>query len=104
MKKVLMTALFPALLSAVALNVQAAEEAYPSKPILSIVAFPAGGGTDIVSRIIAQELQTVDDEYLQLVYAENPEKLEASYGRLIPVLVKAIQELQQQINELKVGK
>ena len=52
MKKVLMTALFPALLSAVALNVQAAEEAYPSKPILSIVAFPAGGGTDIVARAI----------------------------------------------------
>ena len=52
MIKVLLTALFPALLSAVALNVQAAEEAYPSKPILSIVAFPAGGGTDIVARAI----------------------------------------------------
>lgn len=50
---------------------------------------------------IAQDLQTVDDEYLRLVYAENPEKLEASYGRLIPVLVKAIQDLQQQINQLK---
>ena len=52
---------------------------------------------------IAQDLQTVDDEWLRLVYAENPEKLEASYGRLIPVLVKAIQEQQQQINQLKKG-
>lgn len=52
MKKVLMTALVPALLAAAGVNAQAAEEAYPSKPILSIVAFPAGGGTDIVARAI----------------------------------------------------
>ena len=50
---------------------------------------------------IAQDLQQVDDEHLRLVYAENPEKLEASYGRLIPVLVKAIQELKQEFDEYK---
>jgi len=50
---------------------------------------------------IAQELQTVDDDWLRLVYAENPEKLEASYGRLIPVLVKAIQELKQEVDDLR---
>ncbi len=47
---------------------------------------------------IAQELQTVDDEFLNLVYDSNPEKLEASYGKLIPVLVKAIQELKVQLD------
>lgn len=52
MKKVLMTALVPALLAAAGMNAQAAEEPYPQKPILTIVAFPAGGGTDIVARSI----------------------------------------------------
>ena len=50
---------------------------------------------------IAQDLQEVDDENLKLVYDTNPEKLEASYGRLIPVLVKAIQELKAEIEILK---
>lgn len=50
---------------------------------------------------IAQDLQQVDDEYLNLVYDENPEKLEASYGKLIPVFVKAIQELTNELNILK---
>ena len=50
---------------------------------------------------IAQELDAVDDEYTQLVYKSNPDKLEASYGRLVPVLVKAIQELKQEIEQLK---
>lgn len=36
-----------------------------------------------------------------LVYAENPEKLEAAYGKLIPVLVKAIQELTARVEELE---
>jgi len=50
---------------------------------------------------IAQELQQVDDEYLNLVYDENPEKLEAAQGKLIPVLVKSIQELKAEIDLLK---
>jgi hypothetical protein len=50
---------------------------------------------------IAQDLKELDDENLGLVYSENPEKLEASYGRLIPVLVKAIQELSAEVKELK---
>jgi hypothetical protein len=53
------------------------------------------------SGFIAQELQAVDDDWLRLVYAENPEKLEASYGRLIPVLVKAIQELKSELDAIK---
>lgn len=50
---------------------------------------------------IAQDLQEVDDEYLSLVYSDNPDKLEASYGRLVPVLVKAIQELKSEIKQMK---
>ena len=52
MKQILMTALVPALLATAAVSVQAADEAYPQKPILTIVAYPAGGGTDIVARSI----------------------------------------------------
>jgi hypothetical protein len=50
---------------------------------------------------IAQDLKELDDEYLGLVYDENPEKLEASYGKLIPVLVKAIQELTAKVEALE---
>jgi hypothetical protein len=50
---------------------------------------------------IAQDIQKIDDEYLNLVYNENPEKLEVTYGRLVPVLVKAIQELSSKVNELQ---
>ena len=35
---------------------------------------------------------------MQLVFDKNPEKLEASYGRLIPVLVKAIQDLKAELD------
>ena len=40
-------------------------------------------------------------DYLNLVLKNNPEKLEASYGKLVPVLVKAIQELSAEIQTLK---
>ena len=48
---------------------------------------------------IAQEVQSVDNELLRLVYDSNPEKLEMSYGKLVPILVKAIQELSNKINK-----
>jgi hypothetical protein len=35
------------------------------------------------------------------VLKNNPEKLEASYGKLVPVLVKAVQELSAEIKNLK---
>jgi hypothetical protein len=50
---------------------------------------------------VAQELQSVDDEWMQLVNASNPDKLEASYGKLVPVLVKAIQELSAKVTVLE---
>jgi hypothetical protein len=55
---------------------------------------------------IAQDLKKSQEdanlaETLKLVYEENPEKLEASYGKLIPVLVKAIQELTAKVEALE---
>jgi hypothetical protein len=54
---------------------------------------------------IAQELQaaqeTADAPYLDLVYDDNPDRLEASPGKLLPVLVRAIQELSAKNNELE---
>jgi hypothetical protein len=54
---------------------------------------------------IAQELAAVEDNYdperLALTLRDNPDKLEATPGRLIPILVKAIQELSAEIEELK---
>ncbi len=43
-------------LSAALLSANAFAQAFPSKPIRIIVAFPAGGGTDIVARMIAPRL------------------------------------------------
>jgi hypothetical protein len=61
---------------------------------------------------IAQDLQnaetTVNIKVPHLVHDNNPDKLEASYGALIPIIVKAIKELteitanqQEEINTLK---
>jgi len=50
---------------------------------------------------IAQEVKDLDNDTLRLVYDNNPEKLELSYGKLVPVLVKAIQELKAEIELLK---
>lgn len=36
-----------------------------------------------------------------LVYESNPDRLEAGYGKLIPVLVKAIQELNAKVEALE---
>ena len=54
---------------------------------------------------IAQDLQSAqsaaDADYLGLVMDENPDRLEASYGKLVPMLVKAIQELKSEVEQLK---
>jgi hypothetical protein len=55
---------------------------------------------------IAQDLKAAQEDaemadVLKLVYDENPDKLEASYGKLLPILVKAIQELAAEVETLK---
>ena len=53
---------------------------------------------------IAQELDEAlgdKNDYIHAVSKNNPDKLEVSYGRLIPVLVKAIQELTIEVETLK---
>ena len=55
---------------------------------------------------ISQELdeaQTNENaDWLNLVLKDNPEKLEATYGNLLPVMVKAIQKLKVESEKLKV--
>lgn len=58
------------------------------------------------SGFIAQDLKAAQEragaaDVLKLVYEENPEKLEANYGHLIPVMVKAIQELSAEVQNLR---
>ena len=66
-----------------------------------------GNGKDGLIRagFIAQELQEAqkDYEFLDLVMDNNPDKLEAKQEHLIPVLVKAIQELSAKVTALEVG-
>jgi len=54
---------------------------------------------------IAQELDevqtTANAQWLNLVLKDNPEKLEATYGNLLPIMVKAIQELKAENDALK---
>ena len=52
---------------------------------------------------IAQDLQEAQQghEYLNLVLDNNPDKLEATPGNLIPVLVKAIQDLNHKVSMLE---
>jgi hypothetical protein len=48
------------------------------------------------------ELQTSENtEWLNLVLKSNPEKFEATAGNLLPIIVKAIQDLKKENDELK---
>jgi hypothetical protein len=55
---------------------------------------------------IAQEFDEVQKtehaEWLNLVLKDNPEKWEATYGNLLPVIVKAIQELSIKNEKLEI--
>ena len=52
-------------------------QTYPSKAMRLIVGFPPGGGTDIVSRVIAQRLS---EWYGQAVVVENRSGATGSIG------------------------
>jgi Chaperone of endosialidase len=54
---------------------------------------------------VAQDLQEIEQRFgaqdLRLVYAENPKRLEATPGRLLPVYARAIQELDEKVRALE---
>ena len=53
---------------------------------------------------IAQEIDAAlgdKNDYIGAVYKSNPEKLEASYGKFVPILVKAVQELSAKVTALE---
>ena len=58
-----------------------------------------------VAGFIAQELMAVEDAYdaafVGSVLRDNPDKLEAGPAALIPIMVKAIQELSAKVAELE---
>ena len=57
-----------------------------------------------VKKILDSQLkivQALDDDVLRLVYDENPDKLEMSYGKLVPILVKAVKELSDKVKALE---
>ena len=65
-----------------------------------------GGKVDIPSHgFIAQELQRVQKDtgltIPDLVYESNPDRLEAGYSTLLPIIIKAIQELKIEVDNLK---
>ncbi|MBL8017754.1 MAG: tail fiber domain-containing protein, partial [Ignavibacteria bacterium] len=61
--------------------------------------------SDPTAGFIAQELDSVQNQFnapwLKLVLKDNPEKWEATYGNLLPVVVKAVQELKTENDRLK---
>ena len=65
-----------------------------------------GGKVDVPSHgFIAQELQQVQKDtgltIPDLVYESNPDRLEAGYSTLLPIMVKSIQELKTEVDSLK---
>ena len=77
------------------------------KPVKFIWNMRDGGKVDIPDMgFIAQDLQQVQKDtgitIPNLVYESNPDKLEVSYGTLLPILVKAVQELSAEVKALKI--
>lgn len=67
----------------------------------------AGGKIDVPDAgFIAQDFMASEDavglaDHLQLTYRDNPDALEITQGRLIPILVKAIQDLAAKVEALE---
>ena len=62
------TLLRTVLAASLAISASAWAQSYPTKPVRLIVAFPAGGGSDIVGRIVAQNLS---ERLGQQVFVDN---------------------------------
>jgi len=55
---------------------------------------------------VAQELDKAQqdanaEEYMRLVLKTNPERLESTYGKLVPILVNAVKELSAKVEALE---
>src|SRR5262249_10528343 len=59
-----------------ALSLVARAQAYPSRPITMIVPFPAGGGTDVLARIMAERMR------ISLGQSIVIEKMTGGYGTI----------------------
>jgi len=70
-------------------------------PITITEEFVANEKGTIGFGFIAQELQEVDNEVLQLVNDSNEDSLRINYSKLVPVLIKAVQELKAEVELLK---
>lgn len=76
--------------------------------VSEIIKHPKDGSkkSDVwIEGFIAQEAQEVaknhSAEWLNLVYSVNPDRLEMTPGKLIPILVQSIKELKSEIDALK---
>src|SRR5207249_321868 len=65
------------LLGALAFTPALAQETFPSRPIRIVVPFPAGGPTDILSRIVAQKMS---EDFGQPVVVENRPGADTALG------------------------
>ena len=65
-------------LLAVSASACALAQAFPAKPVRVVVAFPAGGGTDIVARLLAPKLT---DLWSQQVLVDNRAGASGVIGR-----------------------
>ena len=61
-------ATFLAALVAITTGTLASAQGYPNKPVKLLVGFPAGGGLDVLARIIGQR---VSGQWGQLIIIEN---------------------------------
>src|SRR5258708_21368811 len=68
-------------LAALAISAAAHAQVYPAKPIRMIVAYPPGGGTDIVGRMLAQKL---GESLGQSVVVENRGGASGNIGTELP--------------------